>query len=84
MYSAPLPISATTTIKAIAVASGYTNSGVTSATFTITPPITVTARLGGGGALDPWMLLALSGLVLPHMMHRSKAMKRRLAIDLKP
>jgi Chitobiase/beta-hexosaminidase C-terminal domain len=84
MYSAPLPISATTTIEAIAVASGYTNSGVISATFTITPQITVTARLGGGGALDPWMLLALSGLVLLHMMHRSKAMKRRLAIDLKP
>jgi hypothetical protein len=42
--SAPLQISATTTIEAIAVASGYTNSAVTSATYTInsgTPPVSV-------------------------------------------
>jgi hypothetical protein len=75
-YSAPLQISATTTIAAIAVASGYTNSGVTGATFTITPTITVIATQSGGGALDRWMLLALSGMALLQM-HRSKAMKRR-------
>jgi hypothetical protein len=75
-YSAPLQISATTTIEAIAAASGYTNSGVTGATFTITPTITVIATQSGGGALDRWMLLALSGMALLQM-HRSKAMKRR-------
>jgi hypothetical protein len=34
-YSAPLSISATTNVQAIAVASGYTNSTVASATYTI-------------------------------------------------
>jgi hypothetical protein len=36
IYSAPLSISATTTINAIAVASGYVNSAVASATYTMT------------------------------------------------
>jgi hypothetical protein len=35
IYSAPLQVSATTTINAIAAASGYTNSALSSATFTI-------------------------------------------------
>jgi peptidoglycan/xylan/chitin deacetylase (PgdA/CDA1 family) len=35
VYSAPLTISSTTTVKAIAMASGYTNSAVASATYTI-------------------------------------------------
>jgi hypothetical protein len=74
-YSAPLQIDATTTLEAIAVASGYANSGVTIAIFTITPMIVVTASRGGG-ALDSWMLLALSGLTLLKM-RRFMAMKRR-------
>jgi len=36
-YSAPIPISTTTTIEALAVASGYTNSSVSSATYTHQP-----------------------------------------------
>ncbi len=35
VYTAPVNVSATTTLKAIAVASGYTNSAVTNATYTI-------------------------------------------------
>ena len=37
-YSAPIPVAATETIQAIAVAPGYTNSPVASGTYTITPP----------------------------------------------
>ncbi len=36
-YSAPLQISTSTTVEAIAVASGYTNSAVSSGTYTINP-----------------------------------------------
>ncbi len=37
-YKAPIPVATTTTIEALAVASGYTNSSVTSATYTINFP----------------------------------------------
>lgn len=37
VYSSPLNISSTATVKAIAVASGYTNSAVASAAYTIVP-----------------------------------------------
>ncbi len=42
LYSGPVSISATTTLKAIAYASGFTDSAVTSATYTI-------GTTGGGG-----------------------------------
>ena len=42
LYSAPFTISATTTVRAIATASGYTQSAVGSASYTYSPTQTVT------------------------------------------
>ena len=42
LYSAPFTISATTTVRAIAVASGYTQSAVGSASYTYSPTQSVT------------------------------------------
>jgi chitobiase/beta-hexosaminidase-like protein len=46
-YSGPIPVSSTTTIKAMATASGMTNSAIATATYTIlsTPPPTVQAAI---------------------------------------
>ena len=49
LYSSPIAVSSTTTIEAIATASGYTNSALATGTYTITAPaaeptITTTRR----------------------------------------
>ena len=65
IYSAPFTITATTTVKAFAVKSGYDNSAIATATFTKTTPMTVAeARtfidgLNGGTSDD----VCVSGII---------------------
>jgi uncharacterized repeat protein (TIGR03803 family) len=63
LYTSPLTISATTTLKALAFKSGDADSPVTSGVFTIaaaSPTTTIPASGGGGGgALDAWFLCLL-------------------------
>ncbi|HXB02541.1 MAG TPA: choice-of-anchor tandem repeat GloVer-containing protein [Opitutaceae bacterium] len=68
LYSTPVSISATTTLKAIAFLTGDLNSLVTSGTYTINIPTQAPAASsggGGGGATSYWFLgfLALAGIL---------------------
>src|ERR1700685_1375107 len=65
VYSAPVRVSATPTIQALAAAPGYSGSAIVSGTYTIstsTSTVTVTApsKSGGGGALDLLELAVLA------------------------
>jgi hypothetical protein len=54
LYSVAIPVSATTTIKALATASGFATSTVSSATFTISsssPTINFSSGFAGGGMI---------------------------------
>jgi uncharacterized repeat protein (TIGR03803 family) len=61
LYSGPVMISSTMTLNAIAHASGFSDSSVTSGTFTITAA-TPMASSGGGGAPSYWFYLAIAAL----------------------
>ncbi|MGD1063623.1 MAG: FG-GAP-like repeat-containing protein [Terracidiphilus sp.] len=51
MYSGPITVNSTETLEAIAVATGYSQSGVATATYIITPPAatTTTLAISSGG-----------------------------------
>ncbi|HEX4321831.1 MAG TPA: chitobiase/beta-hexosaminidase C-terminal domain-containing protein, partial [Acidobacteriaceae bacterium] len=49
VYSTAIPVSSTETIQAIAIATGYTNSAVASATYNITPPAATPTFSPAGG-----------------------------------
>lgn len=53
VYTGPIPVSTTTTIKAIATASGMTDSPISSATYTILNTYTITASAGANGSISP-------------------------------
>ena len=73
VYSTPLQVSATTTINAIAVASGHPTSQPASGTYKITV-VTVTAPgKSGGGALDLWALLLLAAIYFRKLAYRGRS-----------
>jgi hypothetical protein len=64
IYSGPVNIGSTTTLKAIAFKSGFTDSTVTSRTYTITQPPTITSSLtatGEVGAVFSYQITASNG-----------------------
>lgn len=63
LYAGPIPISVTTTVKARAFKYGYTPSGVQTATFIISAPVTGSLRvsLGPSGAVQAGAQWQISG-----------------------
>jgi glucose/arabinose dehydrogenase len=53
VYTGPIPVSSTTTIKAIAYASGMSDSPVSSATYNILASYTISASAGANGSISP-------------------------------
>jgi uncharacterized repeat protein (TIGR03803 family) len=72
LYSGPVSISSTTTLKAIAYETGFTDSAVTSGTYTINLPVSAPPASGGGGggAFDAWFLGFLAFIGLLRWKHR--------------
>jgi hypothetical protein len=60
LYSGPIAVSTTTTVKAIAVAAGFTDSPAASATYTIVLPAAVPTFSVAGGAYTSPQSVALS------------------------
>jgi len=54
LYSGPVNIATTTTLKGIAFETGFTDSTITTGLYTITAPsFTITASAGSGGSISP-------------------------------
>jgi N-acetylneuraminic acid mutarotase len=59
-YSGPITVSSTQTIKAIAAASGYSNSAVASGLYTIQPPAATPAFSPAGGTYTTTQIVTMS------------------------
>lgn len=60
LYSTPIPVTATTTIMAIAAATGFTTSTVSSANYTITPPAATPTITPSGGTYSTAQLVTIT------------------------
>jgi len=60
LYAGAITVSSSTTIKAIAIASGYANSAVTSATYTLTPPAATPTISPAGGTYNSTQSVTIS------------------------
>jgi hypothetical protein len=63
-YTAALQVTTSTTIEAMAAASGYSNSAVATATYTITPPSGPVVDVGLGGVANVYAIANVSSAVL--------------------
>ncbi len=69
IYSGPILVSATETLKALAVASGYAKSPMASASFTITPPTAAPAISPAGGTFPSAQTVTISDATPDSVIH---------------